>query len=765
MSEGAPSGDLDADCWPCSRVAQLRGLLNVSGFVAVRSGFVGWRGSLLLIVFGLCLMGGSAARAARPLSWSAPLLVDHRAPYATLISMSAVSCRSRSLCVAVGNSGDVATSTNPAGGSGAWRFAHVDGSQPLEAVACPSVSLCVAADGAGRLLISEHPTRGTAFWKAFAVRGLQAGRARRYQAYVWDLSCPSRSLCVGVDNGGDVVTSTDPAGGASAWRVVHIESPFLVGVSCASASLCAAVDGSGDVVTSSRPSRGVAAWRVSRVPGVQGMSGIACPSVSLCVAAGFPGDIVTSSRPLGGGSAWSVSQVERTPQPGLPPLTGFTRVSCASISLCTVTDGPNVVTSSNPAGGVSAWTVNHVAPAAPSGFNAVSGLSCAGGRSCVAFDRAGHVMTTSDATGGAAAWRIRKLGVGYNMVSQVTCPSRSLCVAVDNAGNVVTSTDPGVASTWKVAHVGEVGSLACASTSLCAMFNGATGDVIVSTGPAGGATAWRIFHIDTATNGVSGIACGSTSLCVAFDGAGDVLTSTDPEGGASAWHFSHVDHASISCGSHEMDTCQGTITALECPSANECVATDSIGYVLASANPAAGEWNQAPIDVTVDQYNPIDLLACPSASFCAAADFTGGVLTSTHPTGGAAAWKLTPVQTNAYGFLLDIACPSRKLCVGITSDSVYASHDPLNQAWATFTVDPLPDPLTPGLVQIACPSSARCVAVDSRGNVVTSTNPTAGATWRRRHIDTYGLSSVACPTASLCLATDDHGYITVGRAA
>jgi hypothetical protein len=454
-------------------------------------------------------------------------------------------------------------------------------------------------------------------------------------------------------------------------------------------------------------------------------------------------------------------------QPPLPPLTGFARVSCASISLCAVTDGQNVVTSSNPTGGASAWSVNHVAPAAPGGFNAVSGLSCAGGRSCVAFDRAGHVITTKDATGGAAAWRFRKLGVGYNTVSQVTCPSRSLCVAVDNAGNVVTSTDPGIASTWKVAHVGEVGSLACASASSCAMFNGATGDVIVSAHPSGGATAWRIFHVDTATNGVSGIACGSTSLCVAFDGAGDVLTSTDPEGGASAWHFAHIDHASIPCGSHETDTCEGTITALECPSANECVATDGIGYVLASANPAAGEWNEAPIDVTLDQYNPIGLLACPSASFCAAADFTGGVLTSTRPTGGAVAWKLTPVQTNAYGFLVDLACPSRKLCAGITSDSVYASRDPLNHAWATFTVDPLPNPSTPsnqGLLQIACPSSARCVAVDGRGNVVSSTNPAASDAWRRRHVDTYGLSSVACPTASLCLATDDHGYVTVGRA-
>jgi hypothetical protein len=64
------------------------------------------------------------------------------------------------------------------------------------------------------------------------------------------VSCPSSGLCVAVDEWGDVVTSTNPTGGASAWTVTHVDgSNFLSGVSCPSSGLCVTVDEIGDVVT------------------------------------------------------------------------------------------------------------------------------------------------------------------------------------------------------------------------------------------------------------------------------------------------------------------------------------------------------------------------------------------------------------------------------------------------------------------------------------------------------------------------------------
>ncbi len=41
--------------------------------------------------------------------------------------------------------------------------------------------------------------------------------------YLLDVSCPSATLCVAVDSSGNVVTSTNPTGGAAAWHIAHVD--------------------------------------------------------------------------------------------------------------------------------------------------------------------------------------------------------------------------------------------------------------------------------------------------------------------------------------------------------------------------------------------------------------------------------------------------------------------------------------------------------------------------------------------------------------
>jgi adhesin/invasin len=65
------------------------------------------------------------------------------------------------------------------------------------------------------------------------------------------VSCASASFCAAVDSSGNVLTSTDPTGGAAAWTSASIDSNGLTGVSCPSASLCVAVDSAGNVVVGS----------------------------------------------------------------------------------------------------------------------------------------------------------------------------------------------------------------------------------------------------------------------------------------------------------------------------------------------------------------------------------------------------------------------------------------------------------------------------------------------------------------------------------
>src|SRR2546430_11743306 len=110
-----------------------------------------------------------------PLSWTLPRQIEHEPPFAGNL-ISAVSCPSVSLCVAVDDVGNVLTSRNPTGGAEAWTVTHVD------SVKSPNT---LAVDLAG-------------------------------------VSCPTNGLCVAVDHSGNVITSTDPTGTSSAWTLVNV---------------------------------------------------------------------------------------------------------------------------------------------------------------------------------------------------------------------------------------------------------------------------------------------------------------------------------------------------------------------------------------------------------------------------------------------------------------------------------------------------------------------------------------------------------------
>jgi hypothetical protein len=83
---------------------------------------------------------------------------------------------------------------------------------------------------------------------------------------VTGVSCPTAHRCVAVDNNGDVLTSTDPTGGAGSWHFENLV-PFrptaeeegqpprnaLFAASCASTSLCALVGADSRIFTSINP--------------------------------------------------------------------------------------------------------------------------------------------------------------------------------------------------------------------------------------------------------------------------------------------------------------------------------------------------------------------------------------------------------------------------------------------------------------------------------------------------------------------------------
>jgi hypothetical protein len=299
----------------------------------------------------------------------------------------------------------------------------------LSGIACPTTGLCVSPDSHGDVLTTTEPTGTASAWRSTLVGGATNDNSA--------VSCPSSGLCV-VVHGDDILTSTDPTGGVGAWSSTTIDANGLSGVACSTTSFCVAVDRGGNVLTTTNPTGGASAWTTTYIANVLFL-GISCSSTALCVAVDASGDVVTSTNPLGGAGAWTLTHVDGSTGDELEG------VSCASTSLCAATDfAGNVLDSTNPTGGASAWSSSKVSE----GFSAAS-LACPTTGLCVALNYQGDVLTSTNPTGGASAWDATTSVDNRGFPSGLSCPTITLCVGVDDEGNAIVSTDPtGGASAW-----------------------------------------------------------------------------------------------------------------------------------------------------------------------------------------------------------------------------------------------------------------------------------------------------------------------------
>jgi hypothetical protein len=583
------------------------------------------------------------------------------------------------------------------------------------------------------------------------------------------LSCPTASFCAG-GGYGDVETTTDPTathGPASGWQVLNVDGaypsvsadPTINGIACPSAKLCVAVDSNGNVLTSDSPSGGLSTWTVTSEDRGEYLTSIACASAKLCVAVGRGPQgpkTLTSTDPGKGAAATWVAANEST-----FGSQGPNAIACPTAGLCVAvgSDDAGISTiwaSNDPADGTAAtWSLLEVGSVVGSDFLSVS---CANTSTCVAVGTKGLVAASGNASSGTAVWH--QTTVGGSDVVTVSCGSSTLCVGVDAAGSTITSTDPGQASpTWvekpSVALEGQL--ISCPpATSLCVM-SGGESKVLSSVDPADGTTAvWQTSGY-TAFSQLVGVSCPSTSFCAAADGAGNVSTSTDPTGPAATWATTNVDPglAINPGGSYGLE-------GISCPSADLCVAVDSVGNVLTSTDPGGNTPTWAIADV--DHSGGFTAVTCRTAALCVAVDFAGDAVVSTNPTGGASAWTTTSISGGLLIHEAAVACPSATRCFatggsGVTTITLTPSGTVSGSTTASVDLG------INDLNGISCPTTSLCVAVDSAGNIEESTKPAgAASTWKRVKIDVAGASNPAnpldglsCPTSNRCVAVDGAG--------
>ena len=287
--------------------------------------------------------------------------------------LSSISCPTESLCVTAGAFDTLAFSRAPTGGTANWHVVHPTYDEPkqsclekgesvafcssprgsLNGVSCAGESLCVAVGYEGSVFVSTDPTGGARAW---SVGEVNEGHGATHLTAV---SCASPSLCVAVSggsnnsNGGKILTSTNPASGN--WQVANLGNSLdLRGVSCGTPSLCVAVAKGGQMFVSTNPTGGASAWRQAGTPGGSGdLEGVSCVSTLLCAAGNMTGNILTSTEPAGGG--WGEANAGGSVQ--------ITGVSCPAANACAAVDNNgDVLTSADPTGGPAAGTSRTCSP-------------------------------------------------------------------------------------------------------------------------------------------------------------------------------------------------------------------------------------------------------------------------------------------------------------------------------------------------------------------------------------------------------------------
>jgi hypothetical protein len=680
--------------------------------------------ALIVSAITMLTVGAGGAGA---ITWSAPEPVVTAPPYSIPGVAAGVSCPSVHLCVAVDTYGDVLTSTAPSAGgwsrakvlTGRLDFIGETSTRAFASVACPSVGLCVASDNHGDLVTSHDPTGGASAWRVErprALHGTQAGA----------LACPSTRLCVAALANGRLAVSTRPLGPAGAWSRVGLNRQHVTSsaISCPSRHLCVVSAAGGSVaVTLGRAGR---PGRVQRAPGPR-LQSLSCPTTALCVGLTQSSRVGFVRHPDRSGAQWKTTSARYA------SFALENSIDCLSAKLCLAgvtspRDVLEVVVSTRPTGGAKTWVPVKTAPAPTELSLTMRALTCPSSRLCVGLDNQGEAFSSSRPSRHSQPWTVAGAD-GVSPLNAVACGSAAACVAVGN------------------------------------------GIAVATADPAGPATSWREAPADVG----NAVACPDANLCVASDASGDIATSGDPLAPTPSWTAGVVIPSGFEQCPRDISCSSQTVNHLACPSASLCLGfgVDSTPfggpYSSSSTSPAAG----APA-WTTDATPSFDggAVACPAASLCVAVGrgtAGGGYIgTSTTPADGGS-WTSAPVDARG-ATLTGIACPTTTLCEAVDDQgNLLSSTDPTSPAtWVRTAIDP-----GHALAGVACGSAALCVAVDDRGTALQSTTPAGGAgTWSAASVisgddlaqQPIQLLGAACPSAQLCLLTDSAGDVIVGRA-
>jgi len=718
-------------------------------------------------------------RAAAGQAWSVEQTPNYSLPQGNL---AAVSCASRTSCVAVGyaidSSGAEVTLAEHWNGS-TWRVqatasprratsSSLDGVSCRSATACTAVGSYVSSSGSQRTLAEAWNGSTWHIQTTPNPAGPTSGGLS-------GVSCPSATACIAVGFYYDSTAHADftlaEAWNGSKWKIQTTALPAgaissgLDGVSCRSATDCTAVGFyQTDPATQSTLAEAWdgTSWQVLLTPNpasadISGLSGVSCRSATACTAVGSSHDTVAHAdvtlAEAWNGTTW---QIRATPEPAGATSGSLAGVSCGSATACTAvgtygtTSGIGLTLAE--AWNGTSWHVEATPSPASASVSSLVGVSCRSATACTSVGSDQNSLdislTLAQAWNGSS-WKTQRtpspVGATESYLDSVSCRSSTACIAV-GAGNVsidgVSLAADWIGTSWKLQHTpGPAGatfsylsSVSCRSVTGCVAVGdyGRSGQVF-SFAEVRNGTGWKLRHTPlpagAASSGLDGVSCSSATACTAV---GDYHTRSDADyplaqrWNGSSWKIQHTPHPA------------GTISGLggvSCSSATACIAVGSyLDPVTHDDLTLAEVWNGSSWKIQ-------------------------------HPANPAGATE---------SVLSAVSCHSATACIAVGSYLDPVTHDDLTLAeawngstWKIQTMPALSAGLSATLRAVSCQSAVACTAVGSYydpalDNIVMLAEAWNGTSWQittPRHpgrTTPSELSGVSCPAAGTCTAVGNY---------
>jgi hypothetical protein len=623
-------------------------------------------------------------------------------------SFNDVSCKSASMCVAVGR---YATSTTTVSLAEAWNGSSWTAqatpnptgatTTELAAISCPTLTACIAvgdADASGSPQVLAERWNG-ASWSILSVP-VPGGTT---QSALKDVACTSATSCVAVGsffNGTDTLTLAEVWNGSS-WSIQSTPNPTgatfseLDGVSCTSASACTAV---GFGFAERWNGTSWALQTIARPPGVTEaqLDRVSCTTPTACTAVGGYYDHEAVQQLVveaWNGTKWQVQQAPITTSSDSSLLYD---VFCGAPTSCTAVGSyHDPVTGDRSLAELEAlrWQLQNTPQPNGNIGGSLDSVSCKPPNACAAigdFETLSDFQTVAESFS-ANAWSEQSTpNPTTSNLSGVSCTAQTACTSVGDflsGSDLLTLAERWDGTSWTIqstpnpagVHRNFLLAVSCPSATSCAAvgFADKGSGQQVTLAERWNGTTWSLQSTPNPTGTsiqLTAVSCPSTTACTAvgtFSGTPGIF--------AEIWNGSSwtLQNPPVPSGGSSP-----FLDGVSCTSATACTVVGQY-FNAGKQIPLAERWDgtswsvQTPAVPAGRPQSGFKGVSCAGINSCSAVGFARAgngkeFMLAEHWNG--TTWALQPVEAPAGtqgGWLNAISCPSLIRCeaVGFFTDN------------------------------------------------------------------------------------------------